>query len=115
MRGNGTIMELNETPLMIGVATISEFHEYFRESGHDDLEHIINISLVIKGISVYLKNYGASEQEIDNILSELKTYAKKLWIDSCVDSADDDESESEIREETDYIFDYVFENHEYPY
>ncbi len=108
-------MDRDNIPLMTGVSVISEMHDYFRESGHDDLEHIIKISLVIKGIYSYLKNYEASEQEIDNVLAELKEYGKKLWIESCVDAADENESESEVREETDYIFEYVFENHEYPY
>ena len=107
-------MEWDETPLMIGVAIISEFHEYWIESGDDDLEYINTISIVIRGISVYLKNSETSEQQINSILSELKEYAKKLWIDRCVDAADDDEPESEVRQETDYIFDYVFDNHEYP-
>ena len=107
-------MEWDDTSLMIGVAIISEFHEHWQESGDDDLEYIITISIVIRGISVYLKNSETSEQHINNILSELKEYAKKLWIDYCVDAAEDDKPESEVRQGTDYIFDYVFDNHEYP-
>ncbi len=112
--GGGKIIEWDETPLMIGVAIISEFHEYWIESGDDDLEYIITISIVIRGISVYLKNSETSKQHINSILSELKKYAKILWIDHCVDVADDDESESEVRQETDYFFESVFDNHEYP-
>jgi hypothetical protein len=107
-------MEWDDTSLMIGVAIISEFHEHWQESGDDNLEYIIAISIIIRGISVYLKNSETSEQDINGILSELKEYAKKLWIDYCVDAADDDEPESEVRQESDYIFDYVFDHHEYP-
>ena len=107
-------MTSNDTYLTIGAAIISEFYEHWQESGGDDLEYIVTISIVIRGISVHLKNSETSEQQINSILSELKEYAKKLWIDYCVDAADDDEPESEIRQESDYIFDYVFDNHEYP-
>lgn len=106
-------MEWDDTSLMIGVAIISEFQEYWQESG-DDLEYITSISIVIRGMAVYLKNSETSKQEINSILSELKEYAKKIWIDYCVDAADDDEPESEVRRESDYIFDYVFDHHEYP-
>ena len=67
------------------------------------------------GISTYLKKSETSEEEMDRVLTKLKEYGKNLWIDSCVDAAGEDESESDVREETDYIFDYVFENHEHPY
>ena len=107
-------MEWDDTSLMIGVAIISELHEHWQESGDDNLEYIITISIVIRGISVYLKNSETSEQDINGILSELKEYAKKIWIDYCVDTAEDDEPESEVREESEYIFDYVFDHHEYP-
>ena len=108
-------MNTTDVPLMISFSIISEMHEYFRETGHDDLEHIIKLSLVIKGISTYLKKSETSEEETNRVLAELKEYGKKLWIDSCVDEAGEDEAESDVREETDYIFDYIFENHEYPY
>jgi hypothetical protein len=107
-------MEWDDTSLMIGTAIISEFYDHWQESGGDDLEYITTISTVIRGVSIYLKNSETSEQHINSILSELKEYAKKLWVDSCVDAADDDEPESEVRQETDYIFDYVFDNHKYP-
>ena len=108
-------MNTTDVPLMIGFSIISEMHEYFREKGHDDLEHIINLSLVIKGISKHLKQSETSEEEINRVLTELKEYGKKLWIEYCVEVAGEDDSESDVREETDYIFDYIFEHHEHPY
>ena len=107
-------MEWDDTSLMIGTAIFSEFYDHWQESGGDDLEYITTTSIVIRGISVYLKNSETSEQYINSILLELKEYAKKIWIDYCVDTAEDDEPESEVREESDYIFDYVFDHHEYP-
>lgn len=59
-------MDRDNIPLMIGVSILSEMHDYFRESGQDDLKHILNISVVIKGINSYLKNCEASEQEYEN-------------------------------------------------
>jgi hypothetical protein len=40
-------MEWDDTSLMIGVAIISELHEHWQESGDDNLEYIITISIVI--------------------------------------------------------------------
>ncbi len=108
-------MENNDNLLLIGVSIISELHDNFIKSGPDDLEHITQISIVIRGIANYLKTCGTSDPEIETFLTKLKEYGKKLWIESCVEAAHDDESESDVREETDYIFDYVFDNHKYPY
>ena len=72
-------MNTTDVPLMIGFSIISEMHEYFREKGHDDLEHIIKLSLVTRSIS------ETSEEEINRVLTELKEYGKKLWIEYCVE------------------------------
>ena len=45
-------MEWDDTSLMIGAAIISEFYDHWQESGGDDLEYIITISIVIRGVSV---------------------------------------------------------------
>lgn len=107
-------MEKDDTPLLIGVSILSEVHEYFRSSEHDDLEHIIKISIIIKGICSYLENMKVSEKETNRISENLKDYAKNLWIESCLDAADEDEEESDILDEADYLFEYIYKNHEYP-
>lgn len=56
-------MNTTDVPLMIGISITSEVHDYFMETGHGDLEHIINLSLIIKGISEYLEKFKTPEKE----------------------------------------------------
>ncbi len=107
-------MKLNDPSLLIGVSIISEMHQNFEEGNNDDRDHITNLSLVIKGIAGYLETIKMSKAECHEILAELEKFGKKLWIDSCVEQNEYDESEQEIREDSDYIFDYIFKHHDYP-
>ena len=107
-------MNSNEPSLLIGVSIISEMHQNFEEECNDDREHISNLSLIIKGISGYLDVTEMPKTECREIISELTKYGKKLWIDTCLEQSDDGESEQEIREESEHLFDYIFENHDYP-
>jgi hypothetical protein len=108
-------MECTKLPSLIGISILSEMHEYFKEDGLDDMTHINQIALVVRGISRYLTQQGVSPAEIERVSTELKAYGKKLWVDWCVDAAHEEESEADVREESDEIFEYVFEHGEYPY
>ena len=107
-------MNLNDPSLLIGVSIISEMHQNFEEGNNDDRDHITNLSLVINGISGYLETMKMPKAECRKILAELEKYGKKLWIDYCVEQNEYDESEQEIREDSDYLFDYIFKHHDYP-
>ena len=107
-------MNLNDPALLIGVSIISELHQDFADQNNDDRDHINNLWSVIKGVSGYLKTTKMPKTQRQKIIDELKKYGKKLWIDSCVKQSEDIESEQEIREESDYLFDYIFKNHDYP-
>ena len=83
------------------------------KSGNKIQVKIMNLnepSLLI-GVSIISE---MPKTECREIISELTKYGKKLWIDTCLEQSEDGESEQEIREESEYLFDYIFENHDYP-
>ncbi len=104
-----------ETSLMMGRSVILEMHKHFQEGDSDDQNHIVNLSLIIRGISGYQTKMIVPEKEQIKVLSELKEYGKNLWVESCINASQEDEPEADFREESNYIFDYIFKHHEYPY
>ena len=115
MKRDETTMDRIDFSLKLGVGILSEIHEYYRETSQDDAEHIRQLALIIKGISDVLRIEGISNDDIEHISAKLKQYGKDLYINNCLESAGDNDIESNIRDENQELFDYIYENHEYPY
>lgn len=111
-------MELSEISKNIGMSIILNQHENFKKIREEDLTHIRNLAVTISSISSYLKENSTETTEILKITSILKSYARDLFVENCVDQRDlefADETEEEFIEETEEYFEYILKNNEYPH
>ena len=107
-------MEKLEFAKALGDKIIKSQHDYFETAKSEDLDHITNLKRIIVAIAEYLKSEIVSEEEVDDLVDHFRQFSKILYINNCIKNKEEDESEVEIREESEILFDYIFENEKYP-
>lgn len=102
----------------IGKEIIRQFHDHNKKHSIDDSEYIPMIKRIIKSITTHLGVNGISESE-NNALNELLvSYAKELYVELCQAHAkenNEDISSDQVKEESEELFEYIYEHEEYPY
>ena len=98
----------------LGKKIIKDRHHFFDTEESEDLEHITNIKRIIASISEYLKNEGLSQDDINDLANQLRQFARSKYIEMCISNKYEDEDDEAVCEESEVLFDYIYDNEEYP-
>ena len=98
----------------LGKKIIKDRHHFFDTEESEDLEHITNIKRIIASMSEYLKNEGLSQDGINDLANQLRQFARSKYIEMCISNKYEDEDDEAVCEESEVLFDYIYDNEEYP-
>ena len=73
---------MSTTMLRVGRAILTNEHNYFLASDVDDTEHIPKLKTIIASIGKESQELGASRAEAHRLSSDLKEFAKQLFMNS---------------------------------
>ena len=106
-------MAKTEEIMELGESILNEQHLYVSNSDLDDLNHISEMKVVIKGIKKYLNSKNFSETDIKNVVNTLEDIALKNFLDHC--SATAKSMNTPVDEELDReYYQYIYEHGDYP-
>ena len=93
---------------------IEDRHNFFNTETSEDLEHITNIKRMIKSVSDYLKYEGLSEKDVNDLAGELRQFTRSKYVEMCIANKFEGEDDEAVCQESEVLFDYIYENEEYP-
>ena len=93
---------------------INDRHHFFDIEESEDLEHITNIKRIIKSVSDYLKNESLSQDDINNLVDQLKQFPRSKYVEMCISNKYEGEDDEAVCQESEALFDYIYENEGYP-
>ena len=93
---------------------IKDRHHFFDIEESEDLQHITNIKRIIASISEYLKYEGLSEDDINDLADQLRQFARSKYVEMCISNKFEGEDDEAVCQESEVLFDYIYENEEYP-
>ena len=102
----------------IGKEIIKKLHDYYEEITMEDAEYIPLIKRVIKAINNYISLYDISKFDNKTLKETLLVYARDLYVEVCQINAKEngeDISSKQVKEESEEIFNYIYEHEEYPF
>lgn len=110
-------MEIISVSEKLGKSIIAKEHEFFIKESIDNLDHILSLKRIIEGITDYLKSNGVAKEELTDLILNLKSYGKELFIEGWLATTDEEEKEEnieEVKNEAAKHFDYIYKNEKHP-
>ena len=106
-------MVKTEEIMELGKSILNQQHLYVSNSDLDDLNHISEMKVVIKGIQKYLDSKNFSEIDVNIVINTLEDTALKNFLDHC--SATAKSMDTPVDEELDReYYQYIYEHGDYP-
>ena len=81
---------------------------FFITSGADDTEHIPKIKRIVESIEDQLIELGLTSSEAVQLSSDLREYAKNLFMQCWMEKVDEFEEESDVLDEGSKEFDTIY-------
>ncbi len=110
-------MEIVSVSEKLGKSIIAKEHEFFIKESIDNFNHIRSLKRIIEGITDYLESNGVAKEALTDLILNLKSYGKELFIEGWLSTTDEEEKEEDIekiKNEAAKHFDYIYKNEKHP-
>jgi hypothetical protein len=98
----------------LGKKIIKDRHHFFDTEESEDLDHITNVKRIIASISDYLKHEGLTQDDINDLAHRLRQFTRSKYVEMCIANKYEGEDDEAVLEESEVLFDYIYENETYP-
>jgi hypothetical protein len=112
----------DSSPMKLSASQVIRFQQksldalaaHYVEKCMDDSEYIQLVRVLVSAAVAILLEDGEPDAVIGPVESTLREYARGFFVSRCIQQHDEISNPADYQEETEALFDYIYQNGQYP-